>query len=159
MNRFLFLIGLIFVFSFSCEQKPNTYNAELGTVKSEINEGEFATNLKDSLSFNFSDTLSKYNKPILFYMRTDWCRGCKSLEKHTVDNVEFRSLVNKNFKFYKIDGDLPYQFQLKDSVYIKQGLMNDFMYAFYESSEMASYPSFMIISEKEEVATVVPPTI
>jgi thioredoxin-related protein len=149
------LIGLLLFIS--CGQKPD---AEDGTIELSVREnqqGNLINTYNDSLFFNFSDTLSKYNKPILFYMRTDWCRGCKSVEQYTVNNEEFRGLVNANFQFYKIDGDLPFQFYLQDSVYKKNGLMNDFMYAFYQPSEMASYPSYMIINKKEEVATVIPP--
>lgn len=135
---------------------PTSANSEIITESSDV---DIITNLNvpDSLIFNFKDTLATYGKPILFYMFTDWCRGCRSVEQTTLKNEYFIKESNEKFSFYKIDGDLPYHFILKDSVYVKQKLMNDFMYTFYEPSNMASYPSYMIINLDEEVNTIIPP--
>lgn len=157
MTRDLAYLLLLCVGMLSCESKRNGDNSSEKMKSKELAIGDSINTRKQNLIFNFSDTISKYKQPILFYMRTDWCRGCKSVEENRISQKDFRDLVDENFKFYKIDGDLPYQFHLKDSIYKKHRLMNDFMYAFYEPSEMASYPSFMIISEKEQVKTVVPP--
>lgn len=156
-NHYLFILaGLLLVFS--CEQRPTADNSAIELQVEEQQTVDSIPKLSDVLVFNLTDTLSKYKKPVLFYMWTDWCgNGCESVDEATISREKFRDLVDMNFQFYKIDGDLPYQFRLNDSVYEKKERMNDFMYAFYEPSEMASYPSFMIINEKGQVKTVIPP--
>jgi len=107
---------------------------------------------------NLNDTLKNYQKPILLYLSTDWCRGCKHVDSTHMNDEVFISTVNQNFQFYKIDGDLPYEFQLADTTYILQESMNDFMLTFFEPSGMASYPSFMIIKQDKNVEAVTAPT-
>lgn len=111
----------------------------------------------NTFTFNLNDTLNSYKKPVLLYFMTDWCTGCKHVEKTYMKSEEFLSNVNQNFRFYKINGDLPYEFQLADTTYILQQKMNDFMLTFFEPSMMASYPSFMVIKENREVEAIVAP--
>ena len=50
-------------------------------------------------SYSFENLPDKLEKPILIYMKTDWCSVCKIQKHHIEKDLELKNLLNDNVYF------------------------------------------------------------
>lgn len=103
-------------------------------------------------NYSFENLPDKLEKPILIYMKTDWCSICK-IQKHQIEkDLELKNLLNDNVYFITFNPE-----KYKESItffgktydYISNGNSGIHeLAAELSSNKKPTYPSWVLISSE-----------
>lgn len=100
-----FCVFLSTLYLFSCELQNSNKNEIHSGLNSEFSHHKV---LNKSLSIK-DDTINldtyTIEKPVLIYLSTEWCTGCKQVEKWYFNNNEIKDFLDEHYHLIKIDGD------------------------------------------------------
>lgn len=110
-----------------------------------------------SNSFDELDSLqSVESRDIMVFLRTDWCKYCKTMERSVFSQKELGQRINDNFWFVAFDGESqsPITFMAKQYEFKPTGLetgIHELAEAIGTIDGQVSFPSLVVIKQSGEV--------
>ena len=101
---------------------------------------------------------AKEPKKIFIDVYTDWCGWCKKMDKDTFAHPEIAAYMNDNYYAVKFNAEGTKPVKFKGTEYINQGKGRRPTHQLAQAllNGQMSYPSYVFMSKKSELITIVP---
>ncbi|HSC36515.1 MAG TPA: thioredoxin family protein [Chitinophagaceae bacterium] len=140
MQKFMLAVFSVWVFAFSCADKPAPAGEKLKWMT--LQEAKAA--------------MEKEKRPILIDLYTDWCGWCKVMDKKTYTNDKVIEYLQRKFYPVKLNAETREALQWGNRSYAYNSSYHTNEFALFLTHGQLSYPTTVIIPVGEPEPQPVP---